>query len=156
VKLKNDTWVVVADGAKFLLLRNKGDEDFLDLEVCAHDESEAPAARDLASDRAGRRYDSGQPVPGGVRPFGRSAMEQTDWHRVAEARFAEETAERLNGWAEAGRFRHLGLAADPRTLGALRKAMGDALEQVILAEIPRDLTNLPLEGIERSIKAWEV
>ncbi len=155
MKLAHDTWVVVADGEKYLLLRNKGDADFLHLEVVDHRSSPNPAAHELSSDRAGRQHDAAREVSGGVRAWGKSAMEETDWHRVAEARFADELAGKLKEWAAAGRFSHLVVVADPRSLGTLRKAYDDSLRSVILAEIDKDLTNLPLDKIEASIEACE-
>lgn len=153
VKIEHGTWLVIADGEKFLLLHNAGDEEFLNLEVVDHDTSENPPAHELSTDRAGRRYDSTRQTADGVKAWGKSAMEETDWHRVAEARFAEEIAGKLRGWATSGRFRRLVVVADPRTLGALRSAYDDTLRSVIVAEIDKDLTNLPLDRIEASVKA---
>lgn len=153
MNLDNDTWVAVADGEKYLLLRNKGDRDFLHLEVVHHADSPNAPARELSTDRAGRRHDATRNVSGEVKAWGKSAMEETDWHRVEEARFAEELAGKLGAWAASGRFRNLVVVADPRSLGTLRKAYDDALRSVIVAEIDKDLTNLPLDGIEASIKA---
>jgi protein required for attachment to host cells len=152
--LEHDTWVVIADGEKFLLLRNIGDREFLNLQVVEHEASENPPARDLASDRAGRRNDAARQKTGGdVEAWGKSAMEETDWQRVAETRFAAEVAAKLDGWAAAGRFRRLVVIADPRTLGALRDAYGAHVRSVLVAEIDKDLTNHPIDGIERSIRA---
>lgn len=153
MKLEHDTWVVVADGEKFLLLRNIGDAEYPRLEVVDHETSANPPARDLSTDRAGRMHDSARQLTGGVEAWGKSGMEETDWHRVAEERFAEEIAESLGRLASSGRFEALVVVADPRTLGTLRKAYDDALKSRIVAEVPKDLTNLPLAGIEASLKA---
>lgn len=153
MKLDHDTWVVVADGEKYLLLRNKGDQEFLHLEVIDHEESKNPPAREMATDRPGRQHDATRDTGGGVAAFGTSAMDDTDWHRLEEERFARSLAERLSGMVEKGRFASLVVIADPRSLGAIRSASDDRLRSVIVAEMDKDLTNLPLEGIERSIKA---
>ena len=84
MKIEHGTWVIAADGAKYLAMRNIGDEVFLQLEVVAQETSDQPAARDLASDRPGRRNDASRATPGGVASWGKSAMEQTDWHARAE------------------------------------------------------------------------
>ncbi len=153
--LDNDTWVVVADGEKYLLLRNRGDRTHLRLEVVDHADIPNAPAHELASDRTGRRYDAARNVSGQVKAWGRSAMEETDWHRLAEARFADELAGKLRDWAAAERFGQLVVVADPRSLGTLRQAYDDRLRSVILAEIDKNLTNLPLEGIEASIRGWQ-
>ena len=82
-------------------------------------------------------------------------MEETDWHRVAEERFAKTVAANLREWASAGRFEKLVIIADPRTLGQLRNAYDDVLRSVILTEIDKDLTNLPLDKIESTIAAYD-
>jgi len=155
MKLEHDTWVLVADGKKFLLLRNVGDQAFMHLDVADHETSTNAQARDLASDRAGRQHDAKRNVSDSVQSWGKSAMQETDWHRVAEERFAEDVAERLLELSSAGRFRHLVVIADPRSLGAMRNVYDDRLASVIVAEIDKDLTNLPLDKIEASIKAWD-
>ncbi|HMB14081.1 MAG TPA: host attachment family protein [Roseovarius sp.] len=155
MQLDHGTWVVVADGEKFLLLRNIGDQDFMHLEVVDHETSTNAPARELASDRAGRQQDAKRKEGGGVETWGKSAMQETDWHRVAEERFAEDVAERLLEWRSAGRFRHLLVIADPRSLGAMRNVYDDRLASAIVAEIDKDLTNLPLNRIEAAIKAWD-
>ena len=153
VRIEHGTWVIVADGEKFLLLHNAGDAEHPVLKVVDHDDNRNPPARDLSSDRPGRRHDASRQTPGGVAAWGKSAMEETDWHRVAEARFAEHVAAKLREWASAGRFRHLVVVADPRTLGELRGGYDDSLKATIVAEIDKDLTNLPLDRIEASLKA---
>ena len=155
MQLENDTWVVVADGEKFLLLRNIGDQDFMNLEVVDHETSTNAPARELASDRAGRQLDAKRKVGGGLETRGKSAMQETDWHRVAEERFAQDVAEKLLELRSAGRFRHLLVIADPRSLGAMRNIYDDRLVPAIVGEIDKDLTNLPLDKIEASIKAWD-
>jgi protein required for attachment to host cells len=53
----------------------------------------------------------------------RSAVEDTDWHRLAEDRFAAETADALYRLAHAHRFQRLVVVALPEVLGTLRKSM---------------------------------
>jgi len=156
VQLEQGTWVVVADGEKYLLLRNIGDEEFLHLEVVDHEKSRNPPAHEMATDRPGRQQDATRQMPvGGVQPWGRSAMQETDWHRVEEARFAEHLAEILGERAAADQFGRLVVVADARTLGVLRRSLGDAVRARVVAEMDKDLTNLPLEKIEASIKAYD-
>lgn len=155
MKLETGTWVVIADGEKYLLLENIGDREFLHLKMVEHKTSENPAARELSTDRAGRQHDSARDLGGEVAAWGKSGMQETDWHRVAEDRFAEDLSARLERLAQAGRFSRLVVVADPRTLGTLRNAYGDRLAGVILAEIDKDLTNLPLDRIEASVGSWK-
>ncbi len=139
MRLAHDTWIVVADGEKYLLLRNEGGAQHPNLCVVSKEEIENPPMRELSSDRPGRMKDRGR---------AKSALEQTDWHRLSEQRFAQDLATLLVQWASQGRFRRLVVVADPRTLGALRAAYGDNLRSVLTAEIAKDLTNVPVEEIE--------
>lgn len=150
MQLEHDTWVVVADGEKYLLLCNHGDTEFLDLRVVRKRETDNPPARELASDRPGRQIDRQDRAPGSM--HAKSAMEETDWHRIAEQRFARDLADTLCRWVAQGRIGRMVVAADPRTLGELRAAWDDRLSGVLLAEIAKDLTNVPVDGIEAAIR----
>ncbi len=151
--IEHDTWLAIVDGEKFLLLQNVGTAKRPALKVIEHETSENAPARELSSDRPGRRQDSGQQGIGGLKAWGKSGMEQTDWHCVAEERFAARVAVQLGDWALQRRFARLVVAADPRTLGALRQAYPDHLKPVVVAEIAKDLANLPLDRIEASLDA---
>lgn len=153
--IENDTWVVIVDGEKYLLLHNAGDTKYLNLELVEHERGDNAPAHELGTDRPGRRSDSTHLAGGGGKAWGRSSMEETDWHQVAEERFAEHIADKLSGWASQGRFGKLVMVADPRTLGILREAYGDDLKSVIIAEIAKDLTNHPLDQIEAVISAFD-
>jgi protein required for attachment to host cells len=153
LQIEHGTWVVVADGATFLLARNIGDEAFLHLEMVDHMRTKTPSAHALGSDRPGRRHDASRATPGGVEAWGNSAMEQTDLHRVAEERFAVDLAEKLGKAAAAERFTRLIIVADARTLGVLRASLDDSVRPLILTEIDKDWTNLPLDRIEAALTA---
>ncbi|AXI53577.1 hypothetical protein SuNHUV7_06350 (plasmid) [Pseudoseohaeicola sp. NH-UV-7] len=139
MKLEHDAWIIVADGAKYLVLRNNGDTQFLDLRVIAKEDIDNPAARELASDRPGRMPDDGH---------GLSALQETDWHEVEKQRLCAELGTKLVSWAAQDRFRKLVVVADPKTLGGLRNAYGDKLQNKLVAEIDKDLTNMPVKQIE--------
>jgi protein required for attachment to host cells len=56
-------------------------------------------------------------------------------------------AHHLNEAAAAGEFDQLILAAPPRALGDLRKALGAPATQALKAEIGKDLTGIPLSDL---------
>lgn len=152
MKIEQGTWVIVADGAKYLAMRNIGDADFLQLEVVAQAESHSPPARDLAADRPGRRNDAARAMPGGgVTAWGKSAMEQTDWHLRAEMEFATGLAQRMAAWRAEGRYDRLIVIAAPQFLGFLRDAWSAEVAACIIAQIDKDLTGLPVARIETVI-----
>jgi protein required for attachment to host cells len=144
MRLAKGTWVLVLDGEKFLLLRNRGRPDSLELHVIDHAEVANPPTREQGTDQPGRFSDPGA---------GRSAVEQTDWHALEKVRFARDIAERLRGWALERRFDALVVVADPSTLGALRPHYHPSVAERIIAEIDKDLTRLPVEEIEKVLAA---
>ncbi len=141
VKVPADALVLVGDGRKALFLRNKGTEEHLNLVVERVLEQENPATREQGTDQPGRSFASVGSA--------RSAMEQTDWHELGEARFAGEIAAALYRRAHAGRFRHLVVIAPPPVLGNLRKEFHKEVSSRVTAEIPKELTSHPVWEIEK-------
>jgi protein required for attachment to host cells len=55
----------------------------------------------------------------------------------------EHLADVLDERHQAGAFQRLVIAAAPAALGDLRPALSDEVRETILAELPKDLTNVP-------------
>lgn len=145
INLKHGIWIMVADGEKALFLKNAGDNKFPNLEVVQVMEQENPPTRDQGSDSPGR-YNDGPSIH-------RSAVEDTDWHRIGKERFADEIAARLYKLAHRGEFDSLVLVAPPLVLGAMRKKLHKVVEEKVAAEIPKTLTNHAVFEIEALLKA---
>lgn len=140
MRIPNKALVLVADGSKYLFLRNEGTPDRPALKVEAH--AERPAARTSAqgTDSPGRAFSS----VGGAR----SALDQTDFHQLDENRFAAETAALLCRRARNGDFDALIVTAPPRTLGELRRHYERDVTERLVAEVDKDLTGHPVSEIE--------
>jgi protein required for attachment to host cells len=139
LKIPAVAWVVVADGRKALVLRNQGDEVFPNLQVQqVYEAPPNPATREQGSDKPPRAIYGGR----------RSAIEQTDWHELAERRFAEEVAAVLERMHRDAPLGTLIIVAPPRALADLRKALSDEIKRTIVAEIDKDLTKHPVYEIE--------
>lgn len=145
IKLRHGIWVLVADGEKALLLKNVGDNKFPNLEVVQVMEQENPPTREQGSDSPGR-YNDGPSVH-------RSAVEDTDWHRIGKERFAEEIAARLYQLAHGGKFDGIVLVAPPVMLGAMRKKLHKEVGDKVTAEIPKTMTNHAISEIEALLQA---
>ena len=145
LKLKRGLWVVVADGEKALFLENRGDTQYPDLQVVQEMEQENPATREQGSDRPGR-YSDGPSIH-------RSAVEDTDWHRLGKERFADEIAERLYKLAHRGAFKEMVLIAPPQVLGEIRRKLHKEVAEKITVEIPKTLTNHTIVDIENLLQA---
>ncbi|WP_428648917.1 host attachment family protein [Roseibium sp.] len=143
IRLKRHGWVVVADGTKALFLRNEGDAKFPNLRIFQKKEQENPPNRDQVSDRPGRFNDSSQPH--------RSAASETDWHRLAEDRFAADLADLLYKRAHKGDFDNVILVAAPSVLGEVRKHLHKEVASRVIAEIDKDLTNHSVDDIEKIV-----
>lgn len=141
VRLQHDSWVVVADGEKALFLRNEGDAKYPNLEVFRELHDDNPPNRDQASDRAGR-FNDGPNVH-------RSAVQETDWHRIEKERFAKEIAGRLYKAAHRGDYERLVIVAPPLVMGEMRKELHKAVSERVIAEIPKTLTNHTIDEIEK-------
>jgi protein required for attachment to host cells len=146
MQLAHNSFVVVADGRKMLLLRNEGDAVHPNLEVVDVDIQDNPADRDQSSDRPGRSFQSSGPGH-------RSAFEETDFHQLEEDRFAAATADILKRRALRGDFEKLVVVAPPPTLGELRKHYHKSVLERISGELAKDLTGHPIKSIETIIVA---
>lgn len=144
-RLAHDIWVVVADGEKALFLRNEGDADYPHLQIVRTMHETNPATREQGTDRPGR-FNDGPSAH-------RSALEETDWHRIAKERFADEIAERLYKLAHRGDFDRLVIAAPPVVLGELRQKLHKEVAGRLEAEIPKTLTGHPVDQIEKILMA---
>jgi len=143
MKLEHDTWVVVADGEKALFLRNEGDAAYPNLEVVRTVHGDNPPTREQGSDRPGR-FNDGPSVH-------RSAVADTDWHRLEKERFADEISDRLYHMAHRGDFERLVIAAPPTVLGEMRKKLHKEVVQRVVAEVPKTLTGHPVYDIEKAL-----
>ena len=145
MQIPPDSVVLVADGRKTLFFRNEGDAAFPNLRVERKEIHENPAHHEQASDTAGQAMN----VIGGHG----GTMGEVDFHQLEEDRFAADTAELLKARALGGEFESLVVVAPPKTLGELRKHYHKEVEKRLVAEVPKDLTNVPVEEIELILQA---
>ncbi|MCC6949579.1 MAG: host attachment protein [Bradyrhizobiaceae bacterium] len=140
--IAHDTWVLVGDGRKALMLRNAGTPQKPSLEVLhVLQDDPNPPTREQGTDRPGRAMQSNLGI--------RSAVGQTDWHEIAEEKFAASVAARLNAAARDKRFEQLVLVAPPAALASLRKELDAHAQGRIVAEVAKDLTKHPVPEIAR-------
>ena len=145
ISIPHQAWVVVADGEKALFMRNEGDGEHLNLEVFREEEIDNPPNREQAANRRGRQSDSTSAR--------RHAYEDTDWKQLGKERFAKDLAEILYKRAHANKFDKLVIAADPSTLGELRKEFHQVVSDKVIAEVAKDLTNHPMDEMEKVLLA---
>ena len=139
MNIDHNTLILVADGQKYLFLRNKGDFQQPALKVEASSEHLGHPTHELGSDQPGRAFASSGSM--------RSAIEQTDFHQIEKDQFAARTAALLSKRAHAGEFEQLIVVAPPRTLAELRKHYDKAVSSRLVKEIDKDLTKNPVKEI---------
>lgn len=145
VKLAHGIWVLVADGEKALFLKNEGDGLHPNLTVIRELLEENPPTRVQGADRPGRFHDGPSPH--------RSAVDDTDWHRIAKERFADDIAARLYKAAHRGEYDKLVVIAPPLVLGQLRKKYHKEVGDRIVGEFAKTLTSHSVFDIEKSLMA---
>lgn len=141
--LSNNAWVLIADGEKALFLKNLTDSEDPHLEVVRKEEQDNPKDIDQSANRPGRMQDTGVGQ--------RSALDDTDWHELAKERFADDLADLLYKQAHRHKFDEIVLIAPPKTLGELRQKLHKEVADKVIAEVPKTLTNHPLDEIEAHV-----
>ncbi len=120
--------IMVIDGAKMSLFRNRGKVSAPELELIEHREKHTKMTADLGSDKPGRSFQSvGN---------NQSAYESTDYHQQEEDRFANAAADQLNKLLTEGKTGIL--IAAPHVLGVIRKHLRPEVRARITVEIDKD------------------
>ncbi|MBX5461994.1 MAG: host attachment protein [Steroidobacteraceae bacterium] len=146
--IPHDALVLVGDGSRAVFFRNNGSLQRPELVV----ErtlllAENPPTHEQGTDRPGRRAESHVGTL-------RSAREETDWHQLAEERFASEIADALYRSAHAGQFERLIIVVPPKVLGNLRKALHKEVLDRIAAEVPKELASYSVNAIRSELASW--
>lgn len=145
VKIPWESWVVVCDGAKALIMQNTGDAQLMNLKVLETLTQPSAPDREIGADKPGRSH--------AADGFSGSAVEETNWQDQAEAQFLKQLAERLDELVHEKNARRIVLVAPPKALGALRPALSAVTQAAISAELAKDYTNMPVDEIERHLAA---
>ena len=131
MKLPKGATVAVADGEKFNLFHNTGDEAGLTLTPATH----AAVDADHQGAPPGRHGSSANPDSG---------QDQEDG-------FSAGVVDLLNKKVLAGDISALLIIAAPRTLGAIRPQYHARLSAVLVGEIAKDLTGHSLQDVQKAI-----
>lgn len=143
--IHNKAQILVCDGSKALFYVNAGDAQTISLKVTKTLTEEHPPTRDLGADKPGRSFDSAS--------GSRSAVQQTDWHDLAEAAFLRQVAQTLDVLVRADEVKEVVIVAPPRALGMLREHLSDGVRRVLKAELARDLVRMPTPKVEAFLQS---
>ena len=132
-KIPHNTLVVVADGTGARFFRNTGDEGKVSLTA---DGEFNPS----------NLIDDG---PAGKRP------PESSKHENDEATFAKQLAKELYRRAHSGDFAAVVLIADPETLGQIRPTLHKEVQERLVSEIGKTLTNASIMDIQKALSSRE-
>jgi protein required for attachment to host cells len=141
---KTITWILIANGTQAHVLEHCGPGKGLSAVKGLDWSIEPLQSRDINADRPGRSFSSVGSA--------RSAMEpKTDPAQHREAEFTRSVAEEIEKKAREGAFDRLILAAAPIALGNLRKVLSEQVRKQIVAELDKDLTNIPTASVHKHL-----
>jgi protein required for attachment to host cells len=133
--------ILIADGQKYLFLRNLGNFTEPVLTVETKGQHVSQSTHEQGSDQPGRAFATSGPR--------RNAMEQTDFHQLEMDRFAKQAAAILQDRADKNDFEELIVVAPSHTLAELRKHYGKAVTARLVAEVDKDLTKHTVDQITK-------
>ncbi len=127
-----DALVVVADGGKAIVFRNRGTGHELSLT-----EEKRITPKSLSAE--------GSQGPSGSRPGDQTV------HQTEEATFAKQLADALYAMRHKGDYKQLVLIADPQTLGQMRDCLHKEVEASMAFTLSKDYTNQSVADIEKAL-----
>ena len=143
----NTTWVLLADeGRARILATTEPGTDLVELEEVTDAAARADDA-DFRHDAYPRRGGGGDLRTGGD-AIGSGAEDKLD--QEADL-FARRLAGRLAEARSQGRFERLCIAAAPRFLGRLRKALDPQVAKTVVAEVDKDFLQLNRREVTRRL-----
>lgn len=138
--LPHNALVLVADGTKALFLRNRGDQNQIDLRTESHDARQDRKDREIKTDAPGVvRQSFGSNMP---------TLDEADFHQQAEDRWVKEAAEELKKRVLRNDFDSLAIIAPPKALGVLKKSLHKEVQKRIVLTINKEMTDRPIPDIE--------
>jgi protein required for attachment to host cells len=139
--------ILVIDGAKMSLLRNRGKDFAVDLELVEHGAKQAASTTEMGTDKPGRSFASVGRT--------RSAYQATDYHQAEEDDFAKAATEKLNDLAQQSNLDFIVIAA-PHVLGVMRHHYSPHLRNRLIAEINKDYAGRPTADVAELLRNHEL
>ncbi len=131
------TWVVLADARNASVVVNSGPGKGL---AVLEDKAWSAEPATGFSSEAGMGHSSAGP--------GVSAVDQGDPQEHADQVFAKQIARHLETALAKKDFDRLVIASGPHMLGLMRKALTPSLKGAVVGEIPKDLSDVPLDRLQ--------
>jgi protein required for attachment to host cells len=140
LKRRVEGWILVANGRECRIYTRNHMTGKLDIVKTFGNEESRLHNREMGVDKPGRVFDSVGTM--------RHAMEpKIFFTRQARQDFARKIAEFLEEAAQNDRFHALSVAASASFLGELRGYFSDAVQEKIVIQVNKDLTNVPPQDL---------
>ena len=138
----NATWIVAADRAGAHIY-STGPDGLALVQTMKHEEGRLKDV-EMGTDEPGRTYDRSH--------MGRHALENPlPFHEQSALAFAQTLADTLRAARVEGRCSSLVLAAEPRFLGMLRRALDGQTEKLVSQTIHKDLQHLSERNLRQEL-----
>ncbi len=136
------TWILIADAAQAkIFAQDNPNERLIGVDQGVfHNPDTSHHTRDLGSDRPSRSIESVGKARHAVEP-------KHDPRRAAAADFAKDVARFVEQKAIDKSYERLVVVAPPHMLSDLRKALGQKSKALLVAEIDKDLTKIPVHDL---------
>ncbi|GGF19819.1 hypothetical protein GCM10011611_27250 [Aliidongia dinghuensis] len=141
------TWFVLADGAHARVLTRSRTSSGYDVVAEYASPTAQPLEHLLEADHPARAHEN-------AAVDHHTMVLRHDGQRLRKAAFAHEVAAHLNEANNAHRFDKLVLFAAPRSLPDYLAALDEATRAKLAAEVPKDLTRLPVAELPRHFAAF--
>jgi protein required for attachment to host cells len=138
-------WALVADSGRARILKIDRSPASI-IELKAMDAAgRGSRSHELVFDTGGRSFNTSGPAS-------HTKLRQSDPHDLAEQQFIHAVVDYLENAVRSGSFKNLLVAADPKTLGRLRREINAELAATITAESNLDLVRLPVQDLEQRLR----
>ena len=134
---KTVTWILIADGTQARVLEHNGPGKGLSTIKDLDWSIPALQSKDIDTDGYGRGANGGAMSSG------------NDSSKHREAEFVRTVAAVMDSKAKEGAFDRLVIAAAPIALGNFRKLLSDHVKKTVVAELDKDLTNVPTAQLDK-------
>lgn len=134
------TLIVIADGENARFFRHAKPGAGLVADPSLDMSEKHQPSHDMGEARPGRTYQSHGAARSGMEP-------RSDPHEQAEVQFAHALAHHLDALMAADAADRLVIAADPKTLGVLRKALSPQTAGKLAATLGKDLVKTPVHDL---------
>lgn len=144
-KIGSGALLLVADGAKALILSNDDTAENPSMHVVWKSEQASRPDHETGSERPGRVHESAS--------AGRSSVEMPDMQERQETAFLAAATEEFAGRARGKPRAPLLIAAPPSGLAIIRRSLPKDVRSRVRVEVAHDLAHMPLPAILAHFKA---